>query len=621
MSSEGDLGRLQGFDAFVADQAQPLARTALLLTGDRWSARTLVVDVLTRIALTWPTVRWAKPADSARRGLFASFLSWAGGGTEPAAQSSDGLSAAAPTFRDALGALPPSRRALVVARFHEGVPEAEAAALCRTDPGTARAEIAAAVAELRAHVPGLTAPEKESVPEPEPRTGGWATTWAPPTPEQEQEAPRQHSWTSVPSSVLPWSGGGAAATPTGAADLGPEGEALRRALDALASEMPPMGDVFDQVAGTARRRRSTRGRLVTGVSVVVAALVIVPVVFGATSLISAINEAPDRTTEGPYATSDEDDSSGDALPSMVDAPIRYAYRARCLVDDTEEGRCFEWRVVTAEGRQYVIYDAGVRTDPGGNQLLAITPDGNHIAYYNTSWSDFVVIDRRHSVPEGGDLVEVGQRLTKDTSLAISPSGRWVATGFGTGGRARPTRVRDFTSRRNWTLPRRLHVLAVADDGTVTGTVGQVGGGRPVDLVRMRPNGRVLNRMRLDGPLLAPDLPVAAVASPSGRTLAVVAEVARPGRATAVRVAIVDAVAGRVRGSCLASLPPGTEVRRVHGWGGAREVVVETGPSSRKSDRVSSATAVEVRSCRLRGIALDGRAEAHPHWALGALNES
>ncbi|WP_433353207.1 hypothetical protein ACQP25_07855 [Microtetraspora malaysiensis] len=617
MSSEGDPGRLQGFDAFVADQAQPLARTALLLTGDRWSARTLVVDVLTRIALTWPTVRWATPTDSARRGLFASFLTWAGGGTEPAVQSSDGLNVAARTFRDALGALPPSRRALVVARFHEGVPEAEAATLCRTDPGTARAEIAAAVAELRAHVSGLTVPEKESVPEPD--TSEWATTWASPTPEQ--EATRQHPWTSVPSSVRPWAGGSAAAAPARAANLSPKGEALRRALDALASEMPPVGDIFDQVAGTARRRRSTRGRLVTGVSVAVAALVIVPVVFGATALIDAIDETSDRTANGPYATSDEDDSSGDALPSTVDAPIRYAYRARCLVDDTEEGRCYDWRVVTAEGRQYVIYDAGVRTDPGGNQLLAITPDGNHIAYYNTSWSDFVVIDRRHSVPEGGELVEVGQRLTKDTSLAISPSGRWLATGFGTGGQARPTRVRDFTARRNWTLPRRLHVLAVADDGTVTGTVGQVGGGRPVDLVRMRPNGRVLNRVRLDGPLLAPDLPVAAVASPSGRTLAVVTEIARPGRATAVRVATVDAVAGRVRGSCLASLPPGTEVRRVHGWGGAREVVVETGPSSRKSDRVSSATAVEVLSCRLRDLALDGRAEASPHWALGALNES
>ncbi|MFF4773045.1 hypothetical protein ACFY05_09330 [Microtetraspora fusca] len=620
MSSEGDLGGLQGFDAFTADQAQPLARTALLLTGDRWTARALVVDVLTRIALTWPAVRWARPADSARQELFACFLTWTRDVRGPAVQSLDVLGVGPPTFRDAMGALPPSRRALVVARFHEGVPEAEAAALCRTDPGTARAEIAAAVAELRVHVSGLVTRETEAAPAPEPDTAGWATTWASPTPEQ--ETPPQHSWTSVPSSVLPWAGGTAAPDAAGAADLGPEGEALRRALDALASEMPPVGDVFDQIVGATRPRRSTRRSLVTGASVTVAALVIVAAVVGTAVLVGTLNEGSDHTAEGPYATPygmpDEDDSSGDTLPSTVDAPIRYAYRARCLVDDTEEGRCFEWRVVTTEGRQYLIYDAGVKTDPGGNQLLVISPDGNHIAYYNTSWSDFVVIDRRHSVPEGGELVEVGQRLTKDASLAMSPSGRWLAAGFGTDGRARPTRVRDFTRRHNWTLPRRLNVLAVADDGTVTGTIGQVGAGRPVDLVRMRPNGRLLSRMRLDAPLLTPGLPVAAVASPGGRTLAVVSEVTRPGRGAAVRVATVDAVAGRVRGSCLASLPPGTEVRRVHGWGNDHEVVVETGPSSRKSDRVSSATAVEVRSCRLRDVALDGRAEAHPHWALGAL---
>ncbi|WP_433222803.1 hypothetical protein [Microtetraspora malaysiensis] len=252
MSSEGDPGRLQGFDAFVADQAQPLARTALLLTGDRWSARTLVVDVLTRIALTWPTVRWAKPAGSARRGLFASFLTWAGGEQNQAAQSSDGLNVAAPTFRDALGALPPSRRALVVARFHEGVPEAEAAALCRTDPGTARAEIATAVAELRAHVPGLTVPEKESVPEPEPGTGGWATTWAPPTPEPEQEAPRQHSWTPVPPSVLPWSGGGAAATP-------PEPRTSARRARRCAARWTPSPPRCRPWATSSTRSRGPRG--------------------------------------------------------------------------------------------------------------------------------------------------------------------------------------------------------------------------------------------------------------------------------------------------------------------------------------------------------------------------
>lgn len=157
---------LPGFDAFAADHVRPLARTALALTGDPEAARALVVTALSAVAARWVTTRWSFPADATRKALYAAYLErprprGAAGGRGPHPSLTPGSDAAA--LAEALTALPPRRRALVVACFHDGHTTWQAAGLCRMDARTANTETVLAVAEMRDRLPAFfvagTAPE------------------------------------------------------------------------------------------------------------------------------------------------------------------------------------------------------------------------------------------------------------------------------------------------------------------------------------------------------------------------------------------------------------------------------------------------------------------------------
>ncbi|OPG11320.1 hypothetical protein [Microbispora sp. GKU 823] len=154
---------LPGFDAFTADQAQPLARTALALTGDPKAARALVTTALTTVAARWSTVRWSFPAHAAREALYAAYLKRprARGAARGDGHLTPGTDAAA--LAEALTGLTPRRRALLVACFHDGHTTWQAAGLCRMDARTANTETVLAVAELRNRLPAsfvaATSPE------------------------------------------------------------------------------------------------------------------------------------------------------------------------------------------------------------------------------------------------------------------------------------------------------------------------------------------------------------------------------------------------------------------------------------------------------------------------------
>ncbi|MEV0967274.1 hypothetical protein [Microtetraspora glauca] len=676
---KNDMGRLTGFEAFVADQAQPLARTALLLTGDPHAARTFVIGTLTRIAARWPTLRWARPADTARQGLFTYFLARPADARAGDTRAGDtratgrkGRAGAArgelrpstvpaterSSLQEALAALSTLQRALIVARFHEGMPEPQAAGLCRTAAVTARAEIELALAELRHRVPGLAAPVSGAArasadlaaptsaaapppwtpPGPETDTSSLpsATSWASPTPEPEIIAfAKEPAWAPVPPSAVPWGGSTAGASGvSGPVRADPMEEALRRGLDAIASEMPPVR-VVDEVVDTARRRRASRVSLIASVCVTLAAVMIVPIVFGMTVFVGAIRDSadrgvPDGPADDPYGIHEDGPADGPAqesggpLPSVVDAPIRYAYLDSCTPGQASGNDCVEWRVVTAKGQEYEIVDVGVEDSSRANELLAVSGDGNQIAYYSSSASDFVIVDRRHSVPEATELVPYGQTPTNHTSLAISPTGRWLAAGLGTRKAIGRPRVHDATTKRTWTLPLRMRVLAVSDGGTVLGTtVTRVNDTRITELVRMRPNGRVLSRVSLRDPMYGLRLPVAGMPlSPDGRGLALIDLSDHPGKDSPLWLSTVDPGTGRVRTSCAPRLSEDAEVLSVRGWASAREVIVDARTASDGGSggggAVPSVHAVDVRSCAARDIVLDERSRVPPVWTPGVL---
>ncbi|WP_285702470.1 hypothetical protein [Microtetraspora sp. NBRC 16547] len=682
-----DLSRLAGFEAFVADQAQPLARTALLLAGDPRSAHALVVRTLARVASRWSALRWASPAESARNELFTRYLKkFPGHGDSAGLPSAAHLDVPATPgrsyAREALAALSPLRRALVVAHFHERLPEWPAAKLCGVDVPTAQAEIALALEELLHRVPGLSAdpeptsptaagpgatsttgttptastasitatafsgtatgagsnvvlPDERNAREPQAREASsatvWAspttesnvlasaTSWASPTPEPEISGfPKDPAWASVPPSVVPWGGSAAPAEPTGPVRTDPIEEALRRELDAIASEMPPVR-VADEVLNTARRRRAFRVSLIVGGCVTLAAAIIVPFVFGVAVYVSAVRGASDRavpedTTDDPYYGIYEDDLAEEGpgtLPSVVDTPISYAYRTSCVAAQASSG-CEEWRVITEEGQAYLIPDAGVEDSPRANHLLVISRDGNQIAYYSSSLSEFVIVDRRHSVPEAAELIPSGQELTKDTSLTISPTGRWLATDFGFRKGAGRPRLHDVTAKRTWTLPQRMRILAVSDDGTVLGTiVTRVNTTRVTELVRMRPTGRVLSRVRFGAGSLA----TGTALSRDGLDLALIKKITRPGKAERRVLVTVDPATGRIRNLCAPDLPRGLHAVRVRSWVNDREVIVE---ATRRAGGARSIHAVDVLSGVTRGVILDEQNRFTSPWTPGSL---
>lgn len=146
------------FDAFVAESADGLLRTAYLIVGDLHEAEDIVQETLLKVARRWPRVRrMDHPVAYARRILVN--LALRGGPkrsrrrTELSETRSADPVAPAPLEPDdalhaALAALPPRQRAVLVLRYFLDLPEVEVASLLDCSLGTVKSTASRALARI-----------------------------------------------------------------------------------------------------------------------------------------------------------------------------------------------------------------------------------------------------------------------------------------------------------------------------------------------------------------------------------------------------------------------------------------------------------------------------------------
>lgn len=157
------------FEQFVAESSATLLRTAYLVAWDLTEAEDLVQECLLAIARRWPRVRGMDhPHAYARRVLINLALDGAGkrsrrrreldaddvtalgrlpdGAADRAFQDVDVRS----ELIEALATLPPRQRAVLVLRYFEDLPEAEAARVLGCSVGTVKSTASRGLARLHA---------------------------------------------------------------------------------------------------------------------------------------------------------------------------------------------------------------------------------------------------------------------------------------------------------------------------------------------------------------------------------------------------------------------------------------------------------------------------------------
>jgi len=151
------------FTAFVAERSHALYRVAYTLTGDRHGAEDLLQIALTRLALAWHRVN-GDPEAYLRRILYREHVSlwrrmWRRRELS-VAEVPEGLAYPDPAgdsvqrhvLRDALLALPPRQRAVLVLRYLEDRSETEVAEILGCTTGTVGSQASRALAKLRRHL-------------------------------------------------------------------------------------------------------------------------------------------------------------------------------------------------------------------------------------------------------------------------------------------------------------------------------------------------------------------------------------------------------------------------------------------------------------------------------------
>ena len=161
----------QEFAEFVAARSRQLIRLAYVLTGDQHAAEDLLQNTLVKAAAHWGRIHTA-PEAYVRRIMYREQVSWLrrrirlretamAQVPEPTA-GDDAVSVEARlALRDALLALPPRRRAVLVLRYLEDLSESQVAEILGCSVGTVRSQNHKAVAQLRLALPslGLTSTE------------------------------------------------------------------------------------------------------------------------------------------------------------------------------------------------------------------------------------------------------------------------------------------------------------------------------------------------------------------------------------------------------------------------------------------------------------------------------
>jgi RNA polymerase sigma-70 factor (sigma-E family) len=153
----------QQFEEFMTSRWPALVRLAFGLTGDRWLAEDLAQSALASAYASWWRVRRADDPDAYVRRILinASKSRWRRSRVteqqaappaeipDPAADPATAIGERS-ALLNALAALPPRQRAVVVLRYWEDLSDAQAAALLGCSASTVRSQAARALAKLRA---------------------------------------------------------------------------------------------------------------------------------------------------------------------------------------------------------------------------------------------------------------------------------------------------------------------------------------------------------------------------------------------------------------------------------------------------------------------------------------
>jgi RNA polymerase sigma-70 factor (sigma-E family) len=151
------------FGEFVAARSPELLRLAYVLTGNQDAAQDLLQSALTRAAAHWGRI-CGVPEGYVRRIMYREQIAWwrrrarrpeiamAQVPERPARDEVAGVEARL-ALRDALLALPPGKRVMLVLRYLEDLPEAQVAGILGCSVGTVRSQTHKAIAQLRLALP------------------------------------------------------------------------------------------------------------------------------------------------------------------------------------------------------------------------------------------------------------------------------------------------------------------------------------------------------------------------------------------------------------------------------------------------------------------------------------
>lgn len=160
-----DESAREDFAEFVAGRSAELFRLAYVLTADKHAAEDLLQSALTKAAARWGHIHSA-PEGYVRQIMYREQVSW----WRHRARRPVTVMARVPELpmpdqmvmvearlvvRDALLALPPGKRAMLVLRYLEDLSETQVADLLGCSVGTVRSQTHKAITQLRSVLPSL----------------------------------------------------------------------------------------------------------------------------------------------------------------------------------------------------------------------------------------------------------------------------------------------------------------------------------------------------------------------------------------------------------------------------------------------------------------------------------
>lgn len=147
------------FAEFAAARSSRLIRVAYVLTGDQHAAEDLLQTALTKAAARWGRIHTA-PEAYVRQAMYREQVSWwrrrarhrettMADLPDQAAAVADVSAETRLSVQQALRALPAGKRAVLVLRYLEDLPEAQVASILGCSVGTVRSQTHKALAQLR----------------------------------------------------------------------------------------------------------------------------------------------------------------------------------------------------------------------------------------------------------------------------------------------------------------------------------------------------------------------------------------------------------------------------------------------------------------------------------------